>query len=983
MGLNKHLQSFNELIAMKYQIYNGLFLALPFEGIENTGAYLSLLSQACQEELQAGKTPTEIIEAFLDEIVNPKLTDKELTHQKIKILFQVVQFVERQVVLFDALEDAAFTQIRDIRGVGSLDNWLENNWLEYIETIKQDTQKAEALKNEIINYKTRIVLTAHPTQFYSNLILGIITELADSIESNELNKINNLLLQMGKTSFHNKQKPTPLEEAKSLMWYLENVFYEVLPNIQIRLIKSLNALDSNSNILIGVDNEVKLKTENKNNLYENKFPDYSQLELGFWPGGDRDGNPFVTSNITRQVASILKQSILKKYLGDINNLKRRLTFDGIIPKLENIEQRLLLSLGLDNTAIKIKEELFAVHPENKLDTYSENLLEEYKNAQEFLDDLQSLRRELIDFHQSLFIDQVENLINKINIFGFHFATLDLRQDSRIHADVLNEIFKSLFSSIHNQFSNIKYSNLGSEFEYKDLDLSQKREFIYSFLQNIYPETKDSKTTLDKSNDDKNSDTIESFKLIGDIQKANGERGLHRYIISNTQSDVNVLEIMALAKIANLTSDEAKKPNEEKKIWSLEELKLDIVPLFETIDDLARAQNVMELLYTNPIYQAHLKRRDNTQTIMLGFSDGTKDGGYITANWFILKAKRNLTELSRQYGIKAVFFDGRGGPPARGGGNTHKFYRSMGSDIEQKEIHLTIQGQTISSNFGTEQSALYSIEQLFTAGLESIQSNTTLLNLSNEEQLGKNQNHHDRKSSLNASEFELMEELSDISHKAYLELRNHELFLPYLQEVTPLVFYELLNIGSRPSKRKAGNTLRFEDLRAIPFVGAWTQMKQNISGFYGFGSGLKGLIAGGKLQALKTMYHNCLFFKTLVENAMQSLSKSHFPLTYYLKDDPKFGVFWLKIHDEAKLSEELLKEISGQNALLDSSPVNRESIRLREKIVLPLLTIQHYAMNKVRDMKNNSSKSNKEEIEAYNKIIIKSLAANVNASRNSV
>ena len=185
-----------------------------------------------------------------------------------------------------------------------------------------------------------------------------------------------------------------------------------------------------------------------------------------------------------------------------------------------------------------------------------------------------------------------------------------------------------------------------------------------------------------------------------IQNSNGEKACHRYIISNNQSAINILEVFSMFKLCGWT-----------------DLTVDIVPLFETIDDLNVCKYVMETVYNNKKYRNHLETRGNVQTIMLGFSDGTKDGGYLTANWSILKAKESLTKISRKYGIKVIFFDGRGGPPARGGGNTHQFYSALGNLVESEQIQLTVQGQTISSNFGTIDSSQYNLEQLISSGVK--------------------------------------------------------------------------------------------------------------------------------------------------------------------------------------------------------------------------------------------------------------------------
>src|SRR5205823_3854532 len=223
------------------------------------------------------------------------------------------------------------------------------------------------------------------------------------------------------------------------------------------------------------------------------------------------------------------------------------------------------------------------------------------------------------------------------------------------------------------------------------------------------------------------------------------------------------------------------------------LSVDIVPLFETIVDLRQAAKIMDELYQLPAYREHLARRRDRQTIMLGFSDGTKDGGYLMANWSIYKAKDELTKLSREHGIDVIFFDGRGGPPARGGGKTHKFYSSMGKNIAGDAIELTIQGQTVSSNFGTVASARFNIEQLLHAGIY-------------------NDLFAPKEATFTEAEGKLMERLAEYSFAAYDGLKNHPRFLDYLSAVSPLRFYAETNIGSRPSNRGDGK-LTLKDLRA--------------------------------------------------------------------------------------------------------------------------------------------------------------------------
>jgi phosphoenolpyruvate carboxylase len=893
------LQAFQELVAMKYQLYNGLFLGLPFEDLADTGVQLPLFANACREKLQAGKSPAEIVAQYFKE-----RPGKPGYEAQVKTLFKFLQLVERQVVLFDALEDAAFPDVNDLEGPGSLGHFLAR---------VADQDKQDLLEKALETYKVRIVLTAHPTQFYPDSILGIITDLSEAIEADKLPAIHELLLQMGKTRFQNRRRPTPLDEAKSLIWYLEHIFYRTLPAVSERLLGALS------------------------DPRQDPFRHAQGIELGFWPGGDRDGNPYVTSETTLKVAEALKASILGLYLRDLDSLLNRLTFDGVIQPLQAIRDR------VEATAPR------ALAGEAR----------PYASSAELLDDLRPLRRALVEEHQSLFIDRLDDFIHKVKSFGFHFAALDMRQDSRVHSGALEAIFtrlhargqlaapkgqrKGAWPRAHGADQDAAASLLEEMGGYAGLSAEAKLEFLSRCLE--APDLK--AEFVPDEIDPLAADTLASLASARAIQDASGERALSRYVISNSNSALNVLEAMVLARLSG---------------WKAGKIGLDIVPLFETIEDLRHAEGIMRKLYAHPAYSAHLAWRGRAQTIMLGFSDGTKDGGYITANWSIHKAKRDLTRVSREAGVRAIFFDGRGGPPARGGGNTHKFYRSLGADIEHGEIQLTIQGQTISSNFGTPEAARYNLEQLFTAGLEDKVFPPEAPDLEPED-------------------IRLLDRLSKHSREAYLKFRSDPLFLPYLEEMTPLSYYGMLNIASRPTRRKS-SSLRFEDLRAIPFVGAWSQMKQNIPGFYGVGIGIGKMEARGGRRKLEELYRSSLFFRTLVENAMMSLSKSYFPLTRYLERDRKYGRFWRRIYKEATDARAILKEITGQQKLLETNPAVRESIRLRERIILPLLTIQQYAMGMVKAVQRNPDAYPKGALDVYAKMVVKAMAANINAARNS-
>lgn len=850
------IERFNQNVLSRYHVYNSVFLTLPFDSIDNTGALLPLFAEVCEKGFKNGETPRQIVDTFAE-----KFLDHAPEAERIDIMFRFIQYIERQIVLFDAIEDAAFPIIHNLEGHGSLRDIKES---------AEANDKREQLVRFLNEFKVRAVLTAHPTQFYPGSVLGIITDLTQAIRHDDLNKIKELLSQLGKTPFIKKEKPTPFDEAISLTWYLENVFYDTAGEMIAYIRK---------------------------NIFQGRDIPNAILNFGFWPGGDRDGNPFVTTEISLKVAERLRNTILKCYYRDIRKLKRKLTFSNV-----------------DNLVAELEDKIY------RSAYYSQGDI--FITTAEFHDRLSQIKAIIVEQHQSLYLDEVDDLLNKINLFGLHFASLDMRQNSKIHDAVIRDIFenqKSIFPE-----------------NYFEMDQAARIEAASKISAKLNPP--DFKEDMVRS-------TLESVYAMQTIQRQNGQQGSNRYVISNCESAVNIMETFALVRMCD---------------W--QNPAVDIVPLFEVIDDLQKGHLVMEQIYTNKAYSEHLKNRDNKQTVMLGFSDGTKDGGYLMANWSIYKAKENITAMSRKYGVEVLFFDGRGGPPARGGGKTHKFYASLGPEIENHEIQLTVQGQTISSNFGTPDSCRFNLENLLSAGVSN-------------RLYDKNANR------LSVEEKQILDDLSEIGYRKYSDFKKHPKFIPYLEKMSTLNYFSRTNIGSRPSKRGKSEQLDFADLRAIPFVGSWSQLKQNVPGFFGVGAALRHFEQTGQWEKVQQLYNSSLFFKTLLENSMMSLAKSFFPLTAYMKDDAEFGVFWQIIFDEFNETRRLLLKIAGHEELMENYPDGKASIATREKIVIPLLAIQQYALQKINEI-NASGNPDENLLKTYEKIVTRSLFGNTNASRNS-
>lgn len=851
---SRELENFKNSVGIKFQLYNSLFTSLPFHRIEKTGIFLSLFLTHCEEGYKKRQSPKEIVEQFFQ-----KFTSLTTEQEQRDMLFRFVQYAERQVVLFDAIEDAAFLEINDTIGIGTLKQ-LENKVLQ--------EGKGEALIEKLKEFSIALVLTAHPTQFYPGSVLGIINDLSNALKSNNAAQVNRYLQQLGKTPLLKKQRPTPYDEAISLVWYLENVFYHAVG-------KCISYLKQH---FIGVD-----QLQN------------SIIKMGFWPGGDRDGNPNVNSETTLKVAEALRSSIVRCYYREVRSLKRRLTFKGVDTILAELETKLFQNVYVPGNRTELSKE-------------------------EILEPLSAIREIIIYKHNNLFLELLDQLIDKVTVFGVHFASLDIRQESTVHNNVLQAIAEREDSLPTN------YDAL-SEDEKINILVAGGGEVNADHYEGII------------------NDTLQSIKVIKTIQQANGESGCNRYIISQCKTALNVLEVYGLFLLCG---------------WKREELSIDIVPLFETIDDLKHAAGVMKALYQNETYRQHLGRRKNNQTIMVGFSDGTKDGGYLMANWSIYKAKEELTQISKEYGIDVIFFDGRGGPPARGGGKTHKFYASMGPNISTKEIHLTIQGQTVSSSFGNIDSAQYNIEQLLNAGV----SNSLF---------------SENSKALQPQQEEAIQELAEVSFQTYNALKEHPNFLEYLTEVSPLNYYSDTNISSRPAKRGKASRLSLKDLRAIPFVGAWSQLKQNVPGYYGLGAALEALEKNGKFGEIKWLYQRSQYFKTLIDNCEMAMKKCYFPLTAYLSNHPQYGELWNMVFEEFERTQKYLFKLSDKTELMADYPVEQLSIQMRERIVLPLTTIQQYALIRLREEQHMIA-TNKEVLE---RLIVRTSFGIINAGRNSV
>ncbi|PIB29865.1 phosphoenolpyruvate carboxylase [Maribacter sp. 4G9] len=847
MQQSERLEEFKKSVENKFNVYNSLFLNLPYSNIENVGMLIPLLMDQSEKGLKNGLNPREILDMFFEKFVSLE-TEKE----KIDFMFRVIQYVERQVVLYDSVEDAAFPKLQKHSSSLSLKDYFQ---------LVERNGAWDQIGEKLDNFSARIVLTAHPTQFYTPAVLDIITNLRTLILEDRIDEIDVALQQLGLTSLINAKKPTPLDEAKNIIYTLRHVYYDAIGDLY---------------------SYIKGSTGSK------KFENHNIVKLGFWPGGDRDGNPFVTADITKDVMNELRLNLMKCYYNDLKRLQHKLTFKAVQDPMNELRSN-LYSAMFDST--------------------------KDVGYDEIINPLIQIREALIDKYNSLYLKDLDKFIDKVKIFKTHFATIDIRQDHSMHTKVMTEVLK------HKNF--IK----------EDLNELTEDELVRILLHENF------QLSAHDFSEDIVKDTIANISQLKTIQEKNGEEGCNRYIISNSEDIFSILFVYGLFRWCG---------------WADKKITFDIVPLFETMAGMDNSEATMQKLFGLKEYREHVANRGNKQTIMLGFSDGTKDGGYLKANWSILKTKETLSGVCENNGVAAIFFDGRGGPPARGGGKTHRFYAAQTSKVANNEIQLTIQGQTITSTYGTKEQFIYNSEQLLTAGLSNSILGKEIL-ISDESRA-------------------LIEELAELSFEKYDALKHHEKFMPYLENMSTLKYYTKANIGSRPGKRGNKAKLELSDLRAISFVGSWSQLKQNVPGYFGIGSALKKMEDEGRFEEAKKLYDEVPFFQALMMNSMMSLSKCYFELTSYMKEDDEYGAFWEILLQEFELSKKMLLQLSGMEVLMQKEAISRESIKIREDIVLPLLVIQQYALQKISQ--------GTEHKELYEKIVTRSLYGNINASRNS-
>ncbi|HEX8918069.1 MAG TPA: phosphoenolpyruvate carboxylase [Chloroflexota bacterium] len=648
------------------------------------------------------------------------------------------------------------------------------------------------------------------------------------------------------------------------------------------------------------------------------------LSYGSWMGGDRDGNPHVTSKVTEETVAMQAALILTKYEQSIRDLFGILTSStsmvGVPPELE-------LSLDEDETCLgsavaelrerypdelyrqKLGVMLFRLESASRCVTVMESVETPDRGDAGFgrYTDVSDFERDLAVLYGSvchcagkrLAREALQDLMWQVKTFGFHLATLDIREHSDRHLAALDEIFQVL----------------GMKEPFSTLPEDRKMNFLLDQLR-----TGVRLPALDRLSDDAR-ETIDLFFAVRRIQKRFGMAAINTYIVSFTGQSSDLLAVMYLAAGADLFDPASGR------------ISLRVVPLFETAEDLERAEQVMSQLYRTEVYREYLRLWNDEQEIMLGYSDSDKDAGYVSSNWWLYRAQKNLVSGGRKWGIRITFFHGRGGAIGRGGGPLPRAILAQPAGTVDGRIKVTEQGEVLFTRYANPGIAHRHLQQVLNAVITA--SSTTL-------------NHPQPELGMWET---TLADLSYKAHDAYSALvYDDPSFVTFFDEATPVRSIMRLRLASRPAKRGSG-TLNLKDLRAIPWVFAWTQSRYGLPGWYGLGSALEGAIGQGQLALLRDMYRRWPTFRWIIDAAQISLGKADLGIarqyTSLVVDRNLAEKYDSQLSDEFKRTVDAVDAVTGQEGLLGGWPLLRRSIELRNPYVDPMSFIQLQTLREVR------------------------------------
>lgn len=786
-------------------------------------------------------------------------------------------------------------QIHEEAGRGG----AEGSLTETVRRLKAGKADGKSVQRQLDNTSVTAVLTAHPTEVQRQTVLNFNRRIRALLPQRERctnadalarlrREIDTILLGLWQTSETRRHKLSVNDEINNGVSIFPMSFFEALPKLY----------------------------RNMEHDFQMVYPDVcvpNILKIGGWIGGDRDGNPFVSAETLRFAFRRHADAVFRFYRGELDKLYRELPLSIRRVKV-NDDVMALAALSPDEELARTEE------PYRRAIAYimaramgkaralglgmgcKFGFLEPYASAQEFLDDLKKLQRSLIDNGSRLLAEgRLADLIRSVSVFGFHMMPLDLRQHAGKHADVVAELFQ----------------HAGLE-DYNSLNEEQKQAVLLRELSHQRPLYSPFITYSDHTRHE-----LAIFNEARKIKDEFGEDAVTQSIISNCEQPSDLLALALLLKESGLLAVENGKPHS----------RINIVPLFETIEALENACPVMETMFRLDWYDALLESRGNIQEIMLGYSDSNKDGGYVTSSWCLYQAELGLVELFKKYDVRMRLFHGRGGSVGRGGGPSYQAILAQPAGSVAGQIRITEQGEVITAKYADPGNAVRNLETLVAATLEA-----SLL--------------PDQKD----PEPALMQALSDVSFKYYRELITHPDFIDYFLQTSPIQEIATLNLGSRPASRKT--LARIQDLRAIPWVFSWMQNRLMLPAWYGFGSAVETLCEDKPetLAALREHAQSNPFFQAMLSNMEQVMAKTDITLAENyagLSESPdKAKVIFGMIKEEYQRSRKALLDLLQTEELLRDNRSLARSLALRIPYLNALNGLQVAMLKRLRKEPDN-------------------------------
>ena len=775
------------------------------------------------------------------------------------------------------------------------------SWLQRASNrIAEQKISRDELARSVASLSVRPVFTAHPTEAARRSILSKLATIADLLNAKNAPENNRRLAEeielLWQTDELRLERPEPIDEAMNALYYLDDLSRSTVSQVLEDFAFELNKFG------INLDSTAR------------------PLSFGSWIGGDRDGNPHVTAEVTKNAITTQVGHSIRVTLERLDALRQSLS---VSTRIAGASAELLASVAADLQILpEIEERFRRINIEEpyrlKATAIRHKLLltqkrhaslkdhepgRDYANTQELIDDLLIMRDSLMSHKGELIANgELDRMIRNVSAFGLTHATLDVREHSDRHHHLLNQLFTSVGTK-----------------NYLGLSSTERLNLLAAELANPRPLAGISKDQLD----DLGSQTLATFEAIGEIIERFGNEAIESYIVSMTKGADDLLAAVVLGKQAGLLNLNREDP------FSL----IGYVPLLETVAELQSADKILEALLAVPEYRQILELRGNVQEVMLGYSDSNKDAGITTSQWEIHRAQRRLRDVAMKHGIALRIFHGRGGSVGRGGGPTYDALIALPWGSVDGEIKMTEQGEVISDKYSLPSLARENVELMLAASLEA-----TVLNRA------------PRQSAKDLAKWDsCMDLVSGAAMTQYRTLTDHPDLPQYFFESTPVEQLGDLFLGSRPSRRP-DSSADLSGLRAIPWVFGWTQSRQIVPGWFGVGTGLKAAREAGKSDVLAHMLSEWHFFRTFISNVEMTLVKTDLVTAeHYVKTlvNPELHHFLDEIRAEFDLTVSEILLLTGKSELLSDQPILARTLQVRDAYLRPLQLLQVSLLQRVR------------------------------------